>query len=507
VTRKTINIDLNRVEGDLEIALDIEDGVVVDARCVGVMYRGFEQIMIGRTPRDAAVITPRVCGICCTAQLYAGILALENVWQVPVPPNAVRIRELCLHAEAIQSDLRQSFLMFMVDFCNPKYGKNPLYQKFIEGFEPFKGRFHLGALQYSKLAVEIIAIFGGQWPHSSYMLPGGVVNGPNNRRVIDCLDIVDQISRWYERDIIGCDIDKWLAVETDEQFFHWLTEHSSQTESAVGLYSNFVRDIGLHQQGFGTPHMLSFGARRDPESVTTSFDLKQGVYNGDSQTIENLDQQLITEHVRHSWFRHYKGGRHPWEGETIPDYQPDSDRYTWAKAPRYNDKVLQTGPMAELYIAGEPLITSLHDNEGGNTWLRQFARLRRIGSNLRYMRSLLQQLAQGIDQPHFVAPKPGSEVDGQGFGMLQAARGALGHWIVIKDGVIERYQIVTPTSWNASPRDSSGQHGHWEQSLIGLKVDDLENPLMVGHIVRSHDPCLVCTVHMLPTGKRLNFGI
>jgi len=121
MARIDVNINLNRVEGDLEIALVLEDGVVAEARTVGTLYRGFEQIMVGRTPRDAMVITPRVCGICGTAHLYSAVLALEHAWQIPAPPNATRIRNLCLIAEGIQNDLRQTFLFFTPDFCNPRY--------------------------------------------------------------------------------------------------------------------------------------------------------------------------------------------------------------------------------------------------------------------------------------------------------------------------------------------------------------------------------------------------
>jgi hydrogenase large subunit len=218
--------------------------------------------------------------------------------------------------------------------------------------------------------------------------------------------------------------------------------------------------------------------------------------------VEPFDQREIAEHVRYSWFLPYAGGRHPWRGQTIPDYQPHSDRYTWAKAPRYRDKVVQTGPLAELLIDGEPLIRSLYREEGGSTWLRQFARLRRTGLFLAEMRRTLAELAASLGQDSYLPPA--AELpDGEGCGLVTAARGALGHWVRVKDGAITHYQVVTPTAWNASPRDSAGVHGHWEQSLLGIEVQDPDDPLEVGHIIRSHDPCLVCTVHVLGTDGRL----
>lgn len=504
MARIDVNISLNRVEGDLEIGLVLEEGVVVEARTIGTLYRGFEQIMVGRSPRDALVITPRVCGICGTAHLHSAVLALEQVWQTPVPPNAVRIRNLCLIAEGIQNDLRQTFLFFAPDFCNPRYQGRPWFNELNSRFEPFRGVTYRETLAISRRAVEIVAQFGGQWPHSSYMLPGGVTTGPDLRRILACKAVLDDIQRWYEQAVIGAALDDWLALSQADEYFAWL-ERPKHGESALGLLSLCARSLGLHAAAAGTPHMLSYGAWLEPEQPLLRS-MPGGFYQGHSAAIAELDQTLINEHVRHSWFRPYDGGRHPWQGETVPDFQPNSDRYTWAKAPRYGDKVVQTGPLAELLIGGDALIRSLHQAEGSNAWLRQFARVRRIAYELSYARRMLDELALGIDDPHFLSPAKSSETDGEGHGLVMAARGALGHWIKIKDGVIDKYQIVTPTAWNASPRDSRGLPGHWEQSLVGLAVQDPDDPVEIGHIIRSHDPCLVCTVHMLDSGKRLRFA-
>ncbi|WP_198158415.1 nickel-dependent hydrogenase large subunit [Enterovibrio coralii] len=371
MVRKTLNIDLNRVEGDLEFELDVENGKVVDARCIGVMYRGFEQIMIGRTPRDAAVITPRVCGICGTAHLYAATLALEQIWNVKVPPNATYIRNLCLLTEGIQNDIRQSFLMFLVDFCHDAYRSHPLYQDIMSAFEPFKGRHHLGALEQSRDAVGIVALFGGQWPHSSYMLPGGVVGKPTIRKVIESRDIINKLTRWYESAVIGDSLDNWMTLTSADAYLASLESDELKAQSALGLFTRFSRSISLHETGFGTGNMLSFGAVGEPLNTAT-YATKSGVYDAKSGQIQALDQSLIEEHVRYSWFRQYQGGRHPHKGETIPDYQNESDRYTWAKAPRYDGKVMQTGPMAELVISGDPLVSAFHLNEGASTCCASF---------------------------------------------------------------------------------------------------------------------------------------
>lgn len=499
MARIELNVDLNRVEGDLSIQVTLEDGVVVAARTQGTMYRGFEQILLGRAPRDAMVITPRVCGICGTAHLYAGVLALEQIWSTPVPPQATRIRNLCLIAEGLQNDLRQTFLFFAPDLCHPRYAADPLYAPMLQAFEPFKGTVYRETLAITRKVLQIVAHFGGQWPHSSYMLPGGVVTPADTARLIACRSILGDVQRWYEQRIIGGPLDDWLALASADALWGWLARPAA-ADAALGLLTRFLRARGLARLGAGTPHMLSFGTWCDPERWgpgASAHVLPAGFYDGETGAIERLDPAQISEHVRHSWFRPYEGGRHPFDGETVPDYQPGTDRYTWAKAPRYGGRVVQTGPLAELVIAGDTLARELLACEGSGAWLRQFARVRHIGVALRQAWRTLDELAADLGSPHFVPPAPGTEVDGDGAGLLMAARGALGHWVQVRDGVVHRYQIITPTGWNASPRDSAGVPGHWEASLVGLRVADPEDPIEIGHLIRSHDPCLVCTVHFV----------
>ncbi|EXJ13379.1 nickel-dependent hydrogenase large subunit [Imhoffiella purpurea] len=499
MARRTVEIDLNRVEGDLEIQVDLEDDVIVDARCIGTLYRGFEQILIGRAPRDALVITPRVCGICGTAHLYATVRALERIGGIRPPRHATHIRDLCLMAENLQSDLRQTFLFFTPDFCHPSYAGHPLADDAARSFAPFQGDVARGCLETSRKVLRIVAIFGGQWPHSSYMVPGGVTLPANAGRLLDARYLVAETRAWLERSVLGDNLDTWLALDSGPAFFEWLESSAAHRDAGLGLLCRFSRSIGLQSLGRGTPHLISFGMRPDP---VDGGGFPAGFYDGDADRVEPLDQMRINEHVSHSWFMPYPGGRHPWSGETIPDHMSGQGRYTWAKAPRYGDKVAQTGPLAELRIGAEPLITDLLAAEGDNTWLRQFARLRRAAWTVRAMAEELDALQRCMDEPHFVDPGIQDWPDGEGCGLVEAARGALGHWLRIGNGVIQGYQIVTPTAWNASPRDSAGQPGHWERSLIGLRLEDPEDPVQIGHVIRSHDPCLVCTVHFIGRSRK-----
>ncbi|MCK6391798.1 MAG: nickel-dependent hydrogenase large subunit [Azonexus sp.] len=353
MSRITVDIDLNRVEGDLEFQLDLEDGVVVDARCIGTLYRGFEQLLIGRAPRDALVITPRVCGICGTAHLYAATRALEQLAGISPPEHAVHVRNLCLLAETLQSDLRQTFLFFTPDFCSPGYAGHPMAAELAQAFAPLKGDVVRGCLSATRELIGIVAIFGGQWPHSTYMLPGGISQPANHRRLLETRDILVKVREWFEEKVIGGNLDEWLALDSADALFRWQEASSTRSSSALGLFNRFARDIGLHRLGQGSSHLLSYGVNPLPDGSGSVW--PAGFYNGDTEQIEALDHLQINEHVRHSWFLDYPGGRHPWAGETIPDHQPGSDCYTWAKAPRYGDRVVQTGPLAELRIAGEPL--------------------------------------------------------------------------------------------------------------------------------------------------------
>lgn len=501
---QTINVPLNRVEGDLEVRVELAEGVVTDAWSAGTLYRGFENLLAGRAALDSLVLTPRVCGICSTAHLTAAVKALESITGTVPPPDALRIRNVALMAELLQSDVRQTILMFMSDFTNPVHAAESFFEEAVRRYTPFQGEAVIETIRETKRILEIVALLGGQWPHSSYMVPGGVVSIPSAADLTHCRCILMGFKTWYERRVLGCTLERWQAVRDRQDLELWLEERDEHRLGELGCLLRLGRAIGLDRLGAGPEHFLSVGGLEIPEGSGVRALGKGGAHLippgfVHRQEIQPLDERKIAEDVSHSWSAEYAGERHPLYGETRP-VDPDDDprKYSWAKAPRYNGAPAETGPLAERLAARDALYLDLCTPRP-NALARQLARATRPAALIPAMERWLAEITP--DQPCYVkAP----ELDaGEGCGLTEAARGALGHWVRVAGGKIEHYQLITPTAWNGSPRDSRGRRGPWEEALIGTPVKDPENPVELGHVIRSFDPCLVCTVHALKT-KRLS---
>jgi len=495
---KTIKIPLNRVEGDLELGLELDQGVVTNAWSSGLMYRGFERMMVGRGALDGLVITPRICGICTTSHLTAAALALDMIAGVTPPPDAVRIRNLALMTEKIQSDMRHGFLMFAADFVNPEYKDRALFKEAARRYEPLKGKTVVDVIRETQKVLGIVAIVGGQWPHSSYMVPGGVASVPSAGDLLQCRFLLRQFRKWYEKRILGCSVERWLGVRCGADLDAWLEEKAAHRESDLGFYIRFARAIGLDKVGRGHATYVSYGAFDLPESTEV-----RGLKDGNrlipagfalKNQVQEFDQSKVAEYVSHSWFEDYEGARHPFEGETRPYASgQEGKKYSWAKAPRYDGLPAETGPLAEMIVANNPLFADLVGQNGSSVFSRELARLVRPAMLLPAMEIWISEIA--ADGNFYISPN--EIVEGEGFGLTDVTRGACGHWVKIQNGVIDHYQIITPTAWNASPRDSNETRGPLEEALIGVNVEDISNPVMVGHVVRSFDACLVCTVHAI----------
>ncbi len=502
-TKKVIlDIPLNRVEGDLDIRITIEDGVIVDAQSIGTLYRGFENILKGRAALDALVITPRICGICSVTHLCAAVEALEDAQGITPPAQAVRLRNLSLLSETLQSDIRQFFLMFMSDFAHDFYKESDFFEEAKEHYKAFTGHASKKALEQTTSILKVVAIIGGQWPHTSHIVPGGISTIPSALELSTAQGHIESFTQWYEEDVLGMNLDDFSkTIKTKDSFKAHLKKNPN---THLARFTRYAKECTLFETGFSGNNFLSYGTMHKPLAPKEHF-ISQGVIiNGKK---EDLDIENIVEDISHSWFKQVNVTQNPFEGVTQPDMSVEG-AYTWGKAPRYQGHVMQTGPLAQALVDENPLITSLYEEYSDCTYIRELARVLRPLEHLKFAKQFIQEsLVSFSDISYENVP---STFTGQGVGLVEAARGALGHWINIENGIIKNYQIVTPTAWNGSPRDKDGNLGAWEKALIGLKCKDMDNPMEMGHVVRSFDPCLVCTVHAVDTsqnGKKSRFKI
>ena len=500
-------IPLNRVEGDLELQVEIDDdGVVQQVRSIGTMYRGIENLMTGRAPLDSLVITPRICGICTTSHLNAAAKALDMAYGVTIPDNAQRLRNITLMVEQIQNDMRQVFLLFMPDCTGSSYVQHPLFEEAVRRYQPLKGETASQTVYETQKILEIIAILGGQWPHSSFMVPGGVVSVPSANDIAQCLHLVRQFRRWYEQSVLGCTIDQWQAVNSVNKLYGWLEASPVHQDSELGFFLRFAFKAGLDRIGRGHGAFISCGGPELPNATqVTSYGcdgrfLPAGVWSQGGKTA--LDPQRITEDCSCSYYQSDAQVQHPYEGLTLPEAAATmlvagaggGRRYSWTKAPRYDGKPAETGPLADLLVAQVPLFNDWVIQKGVSVMARELARLVRPALIIPAMEQWLKEMVSD-DGPYYHDYI--KKVTAQGFGLVAAPRGILGHWVIIRNGRILNYQVITPTAWNGSPMDKNGLRGPWEEAIVGTRVKDPSQPVEVEHIVRSFDPCLVCAVHVV----------
>lgn len=482
---KTVKIaPFNRVEGDLSISVKIENNKVIDAHASGVMFRGFEIIMKEREPMDAIVFTPRICGICGGAHSTAASNALRSAYKTEMPPNGYLARNIAFICENAMSHPTVFYALFAIDITNKKYSGHPLYDELVKRFAPLKGTSYIRAVKERKRFLEILGLLIGKWPNTLAYQPGGITKVLTTSEIARASGILAEFRYFIEETVLGCPVDRWLENKSLNDLEKWLGE-DGHADSDTGLFIRVGRDLGLDKIGRGTGKFLSYGVYDMPGGGKW---LPGGYFDGSHYP---FDQRKISEHIKYSWFEGYDGGMHPLEGST----QPNADKqgaYSWAKSPRYDDNVVEVGPLARMIIDKDPLIVDLAKNPGPSAYTRVLARLHETVRLIKQMGIWLKEIDP--DKPFYI--KQTEIENAQGIGLTEAARGALGHWINIQDGRIKNYQVITPTAWNVSPRDSNDIPGPIEQALIGTPVEDEKNPVEVSHVIRSYDPCLVCTVHV-----------
>lgn len=480
---------LTRIEGHLGIEAVVDGGKVVEAKCAGTLYRGFEQILVGRDPLDAVQITQRFCGVCPTAHALASAQCLDNALGIMPPHNGRVIRNLIQGANYIQSHILHFYHLAALDFA-----RGPEFPPFVPRFEadyrlPDKVSqeivgHYVQALHIRLKAHEMSAVFSGKMPHCASVVPGGVTVTPAVDKVTTFLwrlkELRDFIDNVYIPDVL----------------------------TIAGVYRDYA------EIGRGCRRFLSYGAfdlDGEPDvGRRARFFRMDRLVDGKRA---GVDPSKITEDVRYSW---YKGGAplHPSQAGTEPDRKKEG-AYSWLKAPRYGGAPYEVGPLARAMVnaadGANPALAKAVDSALAELRLKRENLCSVMGRHLARAletKVLADAMADWVlqiklDEPVAVPHKMPESATGMG--LWDAPRGALGHWISIRNQKIERYQAVVPTTWNASPHDSKGQPGPIEEALLGAPVDDVNNPFAVARIVRSFDPCIACAVHLVtPRGRLLS---
>ncbi len=511
---KELNISpVGRVEGDLDVKVYMENGVVTRAHTQASMFRGFEKIMEGKDPQSGLIVTPRICGICGGSHLYCASSALDTAWKTTLPPNALLLRAIGQAAETLQSIPRWFYAIFATDMANKKFANKPLYNEVVKRFAAYVGTSFQKGVTASGRPVEVYALFGGQWPHSSYMIPGGVMCAPTLKDITRAHAILNQFRNdWLETIWLGCSIDRYLQIKTWDDLMAWVHENQSQHDSDLGLFVRAAIEFGLDKFGQGVGRFIAFGTylHKDRYNHPTIDSRNQALISSsgffDGKSYHEFNHLDIKEHVKHTWFEDVPAA-HPWNQPLPTPVQSQNlansnfnEKYSWSKAPRYNGMAAEAGPLARVIMNAnpanlehqtkDPLFGDIMDVMGPSVFTRTLARVHESARIFELLNKWLSEI--DLDGEFYIKPE---ERDGQGFGATEAARGALAHWIDIKDGVIKNYQVMAPTTWNVGPNDDEGKSGPIETALEGTEIEDSNDPVEVGMVARSFDSCLVCTVH------------
>ncbi len=473
----------NRVEGDLEVQVEIDQGIITSAWVNSPLYRGFEQILHGRDPRDALVYTPRICGICSVSQSMAAARALAAAMGLEAPENGRLASNLVLACENLADHLTHFYLFFMPDFAHRSYAGRPWHAAISARFRAQEGKAAGEVLPARAAFMHLTGILAGKWPHTLSIQPGGSSRPVEPREKIRLLQIAGRFRHFLERTLFGGDaLEDVAAIDTLQALETWAENHAG---SDFGRFLLVARDLNLHRIGRACDHFLSYGAYQEGER----HHFAPGIWMAGKR--HPLEPGAIREDVTHSWMQARNGPSHPLEGITLP-VADKPGAYSWCKAPRLDGHPMETGALARQLIDGHPLIRGLVAESGGNVRNRVVARVLELALLVPVMENWIRTLRPR--EPFCVHASLPDEAESAG--LVEAARGALGHWMRIRNGRILNYQIVAPTTWNFSPRDADGVPGPLEQALRGLAVgNNGHDAIAIQHVVRSFDPCMVCTVH------------
>ena len=555
--KKRISIDpITRIEGHLRIDCEIENGVVTNAWSSGTMWRGMENIVKGSDPRDAWMIMQRICGVCTTVHAIMSVRAVEDALGAKVPVNAQYIRNMILSAHSMHDHIVHFYQLSAMDwvditaalnadpdkaaemlkgvstwglnsanefrnvqnkikslvesgqlgiFANGYFGHPAM--KLLPEVNLIAVAHYLQALECQRDCNRIVALLGGKTPHIQNLAIGGVANPINldSQSVLNlerlmfvksCIDrLNDFVTQVYRVDaaIIAAYYPEWLNLGKTSGNYLSVPEYPIDGDN-----SKFVLTGGYIE----------------------NFDIS--TFRPITQQKDEFVVKGIKESGKHAWYEDDEP-LEPWAGLTRPKYTgwQDEGKYSWVKAPSFYGKVVEVGPLAYLMcnLANENKDTLHHFNHikglyeklSGNTLSvdHLHSTLGRIIARTVHccvLNNILEQqwklLVDNIGTGDTVAylkteiPQTG-EFKGVGFG--EVPRGMLSHWVVVKNGKIENYQAVVPSTWNAGPRNQNDEMGPYELSIIGTPVADPTKPLEVVRTIHSFDPCMSCAVHVVNT--------
>jgi hydrogenase large subunit len=557
---------ITRIEGHLRIEAEVKNGQVTNAYSSGTMVRGIEIILKGRDPRDAWAFTERACGVCTSVHALASVRTVENALGIVIPPNAELIRNLMFCAQYAQDHVTHFYQLHALDWvdvvsalkADPKeaeqiatslspwpknsegyfrdvqnkvktlvesgqlgifangYWGHPAY-KLPPAVNLIAVAHYLDALDWQKEIVKVHTIFGGKNPHPNYLV-GGVpcAIDPNSSDAINAERLA----------YISTIIDN--AIQFVEQVY------IPDLLAVAGFYKDW---FGI---GGGLKNYLAYGdlptrGYNNPDSFKFARGAVLDRNLSEVQEVNGADPEQIKEYVTHSWYKYPNNNEslQPWDGITDLNYTGPKppydqlnveDKYSWIKTPRWKDNPMEVGPLARLivsYAAGNTDVkevvndTLKHFNAPPTVLFSTLGRTAARGLETKlivhWMKGFYNDLISNIrngDIRIFNSEKwePSTWPDeAQGVGMEEAPRGALAHWIKIKKGQIENYQMVVPSTWNASPRDAHGNRSAYEASLLNTPMADPQKPLEILRTVHSFDPCIACAVHLYdPEGKTVN---
>ena len=506
---------ITRIEGHLKIEVEVENGIVTNAWSSGNMARGIEVLLQDKDPRDAPYITSRICGVCEGVHAIASSFCLDNAFDVQVPEAGRIMRNLYCSSQYITDHYIHFYILSALDYLDimavADYAGNDAgllairdkirYLASKKDLSPFTPRYepdeycvndpeivttlvshYIQAIEAKARSSKLRAIITGVQPHINTTNAGGCMATPTVEQLRLMKELwqqeVDFVNNIYIPDVEFVGTGPLLPLATmglGGGTENYLCYPMFPTEDPT---SNADRPFG------GRGHMFKGGA----------------IIGGALNTAENVDYNKITESVAHSWYDYPNGedSLHPSEGVTKLNARKE-DAYSFVKAPRYKGQPMEVGPLARGLVNQYPgLMALIEAGVKPGAVARHYCRAvesQSIGeAGLEWLDKLTEMALGGTLVGMKDEPVPKSA---EGFGVYDAPRGALGHWINIEDQRTKNYQIVVPSTWNASPRDENGVMGPYESSLIGCPIPDTNNPINIVRIIRSFDPCLACAIHVI----------